>query len=107
MDLISKEKTIASADSLEINFGVFSEPLRGAVREIVSQQTTILSLPDNPTNGDVVKALWGIDDSDIDEGLSTTYVYTKVRVIKGSSQDYDRIIFSRDWWNSPYKGVTE
>jgi hypothetical protein len=62
-------------------------------------------LPDNATNGDMIKAMFDIPDSEIDEGLSTTYSYTSKRVLKGGSQDYLRkqITFSRDWWNAPYK----
>jgi hypothetical protein len=50
--------------------------------------------------------MFDIPDSEIDEGLSTTYIYTSKRVLKGGSQDYLRkqITFSRDWWNAPYEG---
>ena len=63
----------------------------------------------NLTNGDVIKALFNIPDNDIDEGLSTTYIYTKTRVLKGGSQDHLRewITFNRDWWNAPYKAESE
>jgi hypothetical protein len=64
----------------------------------------IIIIPDGATNGDMVKAMFNITDNDIDEGLSTTYIYTKTRVLKGGSQDYlrERITFNRDWWNAPY-----
>lgn len=47
-------------------------------------------------------------NNDYYEGLSTTYVYTKTRVLKGGSQDYlrEQIAFNKNWWNAPYtKGV--
>lgn len=53
--------------------------------------------------------IFNIPDSEIDEGLSTTYIYTKTRVLKGGSQDYlkERITFNREWWNAPYKKESE
>lgn len=62
-------------------------------------------IPEGATNGDMIKAMFNIADDDIDEGLSTTYVYTKTRVLKSGSQDYlrEQITFNRDWWNAPYK----
>ena len=66
-------------------------------------------ISDNATNGDIIKAMFNILDSEIDEGLSTTYIYTKTRVLKGGSQDRlrEQITFNRDWWNAPYKVETE
>ena len=63
-------------------------------------------IPEGATNGEVIKAMFNISDSEIDEGLSTTYIYTKTRVLKGGSQDRlrEQITFDREWWNSPYKG---
>ena len=63
-------------------------------------------IPEGATNGDAIKAIFDIPDSEIDEGLSTTYIYTSKQVLKGGSQDLLRkqITFSKDWWNAPYKG---
>lgn len=57
----------------------------------------------NLTNGDVIKAMFGIADNDIDDGLSTTYVYTDTRVLKGQDLLRKQICFQREWWNAPYK----
>lgn len=64
-----------------------------------------IEIPENPTNGDIIKAIFNISDSEMDEGLSTTYIYTKTRVLKGGSQDHlkEQITFNRDWWNAPYE----
>ena len=64
-----------------------------------------IPIPEGATNGDMIKAIFNIPDGEIDEGLSTTYIYTKTRVLKGGSQDHlrERITFNRDWWNAPYK----
>jgi len=76
------------------NIGDYDIPIHNAI-----------IIPEGTTNGEVIKAMFGITDNDIDEGLSTTYVYTKTRVLKGGSQDYlrEQITFNRDWWNTPYK----
>jgi hypothetical protein len=76
--------------------------------EVLDRQPLVsaIPIPEGATNGDMIKAIFDIPDSEIDEGLSTTYIYTSKRVLKGGSQDYLRkqITFSRDWWNAPYKG---
>lgn len=70
---------------------------------------TVLTIPNNPTNGDMIKAMFHITDNDIDEDLTTIYVYAKTRVLKGGSQDYLRkqITFRKDWWNTPHKKEVE
>ena len=77
------------------NIGDYDVPIHNAI-----------IIPEGVTNGDMIKAMFDIPDSEIDEGLSTTYIYTSKRVLKGGSQDLLRkqITFSRDWWNAPYKG---
>ena len=72
----------------------------------LKQITVSRIIPEEATNGDIIKVVFEIPDSEIDEGLSTTYIYTSKRVLKGGSQDLLRkqITFSRDWWNAPYKG---
>ena len=71
----------------------------------IEEQPTVFTIPENPTNGDMIQAIFNIPDSEIDEGLSTTYIYTKTRVLKGGSQDHlkEQITFNREWWNAPYK----
>ena len=61
-----------------------------------------IEIPKNATNGDMIKNMFNIPDSEIEEGLlSTIYIYT----IKGDSQDFlkKQITFNKDWWNAPYK----
>ncbi len=76
------------------NIGDYDIPIHSAI-----------IIPEGATNGDMIKAIFDIPDSEIDEGLSTTYIYTKTRVLKGGSQDLLRkqITFNRDWWNALYK----
>jgi hypothetical protein len=76
--------------------------------EVLDRQPLVsaIPIPEGATNGDMIKAMFDIPDSEIDEGLSTTYIYTSKRVLKGGSQDLLReyITFSGKWWNAPYKG---
>lgn len=78
-------------------------------RRELAQVIGAIPIPEGATNGDMIKAIFDIPDSEIDEGLSTTYIYTSKRVLKGGSQDYLRkqITFCRDWWNAPYKAESE
>lgn len=41
MKVISAEKTLKSAQSLQVNFGILSKPLIDAVVEIINQQESI------------------------------------------------------------------
>ena len=53
-------------------------------------------LPDNPTNGDMIKTM--VPNCDFIEFIHDINVYpdnTRQKVIGN---------FDRDWWNSPYKG---
>ena len=85
------------------------EDLKDALYDARKQLKNAIIITKEATNGEVIKAMFGITDNDIDEGLSTTYVYTKTRVLKGGSQDYlrEQITFNRDWWNAPYKRKVE
>lgn len=64
-----------------------------------------IEITDEMTNGDIIKLMFGISNDEISEDLSTVYVYTKTKVLKGGSQDFLRkqITFIKDWWNEPYK----
>ena len=81
------------------------EDLKDALYDARKQLKNAIIIPKGATNGDMIKAMFNIPDSEIDEGLSTTYLYTNTRVLKGGSQDYlrEQITFNRDWWNAPYK----
>lgn len=65
----------------------------------IDDAQTILTIPDNPTNGDMIKAMFpyieikdncdmyysvNIENLSIDKGLNT-------------------VGFRKDWWNAPYK----
>ena len=70
--------------------------------EVTEEEVNAIEIPQNATNGDMIKNMFNIPDSEIEEGLlSTIYIYT----IKGDSQDFlkKQITFNKDWWNAPYK----
>ena len=75
----------------------FSETLQDAVESIEELSTVpTIPIPDNATNGDVIKALFPT--------IKTKEYHTFIRVIDG--EEYCSINY--DWWNSPYKkGETE
>ena len=65
---------------------------------------TVLTIPDNPTNGDMIKALFSVVgftpltwriSSDRKEGF---HVH-----IEDCFKDDFRLTVSKDWWNAPYK----
>lgn len=73
--------------------------------KVEEEEVDAIEIPENATNGDMIKAMFYIPDSEIDKGLSTIYIYTNKRVLKGGSQDLLRkqITFNKDWWDAPYK----
>ena len=54
---------------------------------------TVLTIPDNPTNGDMIKALF----SDVHYVLASQGT---PRVVTNLGASFDL-----DWWNAPYKGA--
>lgn len=97
------QRRLIDANELEDGFGCSDRDIYA--KEYIREAPTVFEFPENPTNGDIIKAIFNISDSEIDEGLSTTYIYTKTRVLKGGSQDHlrERITFNREWWNAPYE----
>ena len=69
--------------------------------------STVLTIPEQPTNGQMLQAVWNLSDDDISivSEISTVYVYPKAGVLAGRSTR--RIEFDLDWWNSPYKRGNE
>ena len=56
-------------------------------------------LPDNPTNGDMIKALfpnikWFINEDD--------EIFTDHKTLNSN-----RVALTRDWWNAPYERSTD
>lgn len=111
-DLISREASIDAIyknhmngeegvkqdlENLHGSAACFSETLQDAVESIEELPTVpAIPIPDNATNGDVIKALF--------PRIKTKKFTTFLRVIEG--EEY--IPMTYDWWNSPYKrGETE
>ena len=59
-----------------------NEILDVILKEDIDDASTILELPNNPSNGDVIKALFPN---------------------KASFNGGDGCYFNRDWWNAPYE----
>lgn len=55
----------------------------------------ILEIPDNATNGDVIKALFPNIESRLDEKTGIMLV----KWVDGTTKT-----FKESWWNAPYKG---
>lgn len=72
--------------------------------DLAYEKVDFIEIPEGATNGDMIKAMWNISDEDIDIGTYSVYVYVPKRIIKGYN---NRIVFNRDWWNSPYRKEQE
>lgn len=60
------------------------------VRELIDNAPTVLTIPDNPTNGDMIKAMFpNIYTEECDYDVFTTLD--------------EETRFTYDWWNAPYK----
>lgn len=64
------------------------------IKTIVTLDT--IELPENPTNGDMIKAMFPFTESRLDEKTGITLV---------KWEDGTTKCFKTDWWNAPYKGV--
>ena len=53
-------------------------------------------VPENATNGDIIKAMFPFTESRLDEKTGITLV---------KWEDGTTKCFKTDWWNAPYKGV--
>lgn len=71
----------------------YSEP---GVIDQINEAEPVLTIPDNPTNGDMIRALYG--EPAKMEGTGVLYKF-KYRNGKPMFSTY----YDLDWWNSPYK----
>lgn len=58
-----------------------------------------IPIPDNATNGDVIKTLFNVEDDDI-----KTFKLSNMAVV--DTWDW-RMDTTLDWWNAPYKENTD
>lgn len=54
----------------------------------IDDAPTVFDIPNNPTNGDIIKAIFSNKNFDISGGVIKSDGYTQ---------------FDLSWWNSPYK----
>ena len=66
---------------------------------VVASDPTVLTIPENPTNGDMIKAMF--PKADIEYWAE----YSAYSVI--FPFDNDVKYFSYDWWNAPYKAESD
>lgn len=80
--------------------GTFSFKLNEVVKQAIRNGVV---LPDNATNGDVMKMLFGCGelscDCDTDYESVIAYGLDTTPTCKGT-------LFTSDWWKAPYKGGT-
>lgn len=65
-------------------------------RAITDQSAKVIVLPDNPTNGDVIKAVF--PNAKVEIGRLAA-------IVDFSNRETDAFFF--DWWNAPYKREVE
>lgn len=61
------------------------------VDEAIINAPTVLTIPENPTNGDMIRAMF--PNINIEEG--SKYVLLE--------SEYDNVAIWNSWWNAPYK----
>ena len=64
-------------------------------KEYIKEAPTVLTIPENPTNGDVIKAMF--PNCVIDEDFCGAVI---------TSIDQKQY-WSKEWWNAPYKREVE
>ncbi len=63
---------------------------------------TVLTIPDNPTNGDMIKALF--PGAKIDANVYTYVIEVKLPY---HTKHDTGLLFDKDWWNAPYTGLNK
>ena len=82
---------ISEDDYKEVKEDTYSgTPFENRVFSAIANGT---SIPNNATNGDVIKAMFGVKEVD----MSNTYC-----VHFPEEEDYSHYFF-KDWWNAPYQ----
>ena len=70
------------------------------VLAMLKTHQTVLTIPENPTNGDMIKALF--PNIEIYDSEKMESVYTGIPFGKYIGANVDCM---RDWWNAPYKEI--
>ena len=61
-------------------------------------QLPSIKVPDNPTNGDMIKAMFPCEEKECVNSIDYRTYYEGLDFLKG---------FNTDWWNAPYRKVEE
>ena len=92
---------LINADLLEIETQSLEDVGQGEIQfysvEQIDNAPTVLTIPDNPTNGDVLQAVFPCDEVYINE-IQEGVVHF---LMKSNPTSMD--CFNTDWWNAPYK----
>ena len=81
-----------------------NETLDVVLKEDVDSAPTVLTIPDNPTNGDMIKAMY--PKGKIRREKSCTHDITVFSFPDGTYFGAE-CRFNTDWWNAPYKAESE
>lgn len=66
----------------------------------IREAETVLTIPDNPTNGDMIKTLF--PNSEKHNGENGIYLFI-LKSYEGNLKSGFTLWFPEDWWNAPYK----
>ena len=94
IELIDKEDAISSCKA---------EVWEGEALADIEMTKPVLAFPENPTNGDVIKAMFPNEEykegfrGDIVDGKSVNHKVVRVNGL------LDYYVMDYDWWNAPYK----
>lgn len=106
MELIDGEKIewyVCNFETPECENRKCSECSHAQVMQLPS-----IKVPDNPTNGDMIKAMFPqYNYEEINYKLRTSEDEWKVSSKKVRMHSEQIVDFESDWWNAPYKGVEE
>ena len=86
------DKRLIDANELDDSLGISDRDIE--FHHMLEEAETVLTIPENPTNGDMIKALFP-DISITEIGGGATIVV---------ANDYR---FNSTWWNAPYTGLNK
>lgn len=74
----------------------FADCIRDSVECVLNNAPTVFTIPENPTNGDMIKAVF-----------PNAMVYNAGIAMDVEFLEDEEHWFNKDWWNAPYKAESE
>lgn len=84
----------------------FADCIRDSVQAVLNNASTVLTIPKNPTNGDMIKAMFPNAEIECGSVIDENCEFFKIVYVKYNGHSA-WVHYELDWWNAPYKAESE